>query len=139
MRLGFFLDFSCTRNAACYNCAPQPNQVIQFTPGRQKSLQMARIGFAISKMRRRFGAGFMIGLDGLNVPAPAQFLKIHPKKSFAIGSSQVRRNLLLGQPQSATGQYASSKREKAIHGPEIKWRTIFFKYKQVMSHSPRNL
>jgi hypothetical protein len=57
-----------------------------------------------------------------------------------MGSSQVRRNLYLGQPQSATGQYAKAvKREKAIHGPEIKWRTIFFKYKQVMSHSPRNL
>jgi hypothetical protein len=73
---------------------------------------MARIGFAISKVRRRFGAGFMIGLDGLNVPAPAQFLKIHPKKSFAMGSSQVRRNLHLGQPQSATGQYAKAVRER---------------------------
>jgi hypothetical protein len=72
-RLDFFLDFSCTRNAACYNCGPQPNQVIQITPGRQKSLQMARIGFGISKVRRRFGAGFMIGLNGLNVPAPAPF------------------------------------------------------------------
>src|ERR1051326_4593520 len=72
-RLDFFLDFSCTRNAACYNCGPQPNQVIQITPGRQKSLQMARIGFGISKMRRRFGSGFMIGLNGLNVPAPAPF------------------------------------------------------------------
>jgi hypothetical protein len=26
-----------------------------------------------SKVRRRFGTGFMIGLDGSNVPAPAQF------------------------------------------------------------------
>jgi hypothetical protein len=43
-----------------------------------------------------------------------------------MGSSQVRRNLHLGQPESATGQYAKAVREKAIHGPEIKWRTIFF-------------
>jgi len=26
-----------------------------------------------SKVRRRFGTGFMIGLDGLNVPAPSLF------------------------------------------------------------------
>jgi hypothetical protein len=42
---------------------------------------MARIGFVISKVRRRFGTGFMIGLDGLNVPAPAQFLKIIQRRA----------------------------------------------------------
>jgi hypothetical protein len=74
LTLAAFIEiFYCTTNVACYNCGPQPNQVIQFTPGRQKSLSVARVGFAISKMRRRFGAGFMIGVDGLNVPAPAQF------------------------------------------------------------------
>ena len=29
--------------------------------------------FRVSKMRRRFGAVFMSGVDGLNVPAPALF------------------------------------------------------------------
>jgi hypothetical protein len=54
-------------------------------------------------------------------------------------SSQVE-NLHLGQPQSATGQYAKScKREKAIQGPELEWRTICSNYKQVMSHNPGNL
>jgi len=27
----------------------------------------------MSKVRRHFGTGFMIGVDGLNVPAPAHF------------------------------------------------------------------
>jgi len=38
-----------------------------------------------SKVRRRFGAGFMIGLEGLNVPAPSPVLKIIQKKCFAMG------------------------------------------------------
>jgi hypothetical protein len=136
--LAAFIEiFYCTTNVACYNCGPQPNQVIQFTPGRQKSLSVARVGFAISKMRRRFGAGFMIGVDGLNVPAPAQFWR-SSKEELRNGIQPKLQESASGQSQSATGQYAKAvKREKAHHGPEVECRTIYFKYKQVLSHSPR--
>jgi len=49
--------------------------------------------FRDKKVRRRFGAGFkMIGLDGLNVPAPTSFWR-YPKMGFATGSSQVFWNV----------------------------------------------
>jgi hypothetical protein len=125
----FIKIFYCTTNVACYNCGPQPNQVIQFTPGRQKSLSVARVGFAISKMRRRFGTGFMIGVDGLNVPAPAHFWRSSKEElRNGIQPKLANKNLQLGQPQSATGQYDAKavKERESDHGPEIECRTISF-------------
>lgn len=65
--------FCCSRNATCYNCAPQPNQAIQLTPGRRCPCTWHGLVSRFGKMRRRFDAGFMSGVDGLNVPAPALF------------------------------------------------------------------
>jgi hypothetical protein len=46
----------------------------------------------------------------------------------------------MGQPQSATGQYAKAVRErKRFTGQKLSGARFVFIYKQVMSHSPRNL
>ena len=86
---------------------------------------MARVGFAISKVRRRFGTGFMIRVDGSNVPAPAQFGR-SSKEELRNGIQPKLQESALGQPQSATGQYAKAvKREKAITGQKLSSARIF--------------
>src|ERR1051325_6320107 len=74
--------------------------------------------FRVSKMRRRFGAVFMSGVDGLNVPAqPCS--KAHPMKCFAMVIQPQVRNLHLGHAICNRQICESSTREQAIYGPEF--------------------
>jgi hypothetical protein len=62
----------------------------------------------------------MIGLEGLNVPALAQFRR-SSKEVLAMGiQPKFKSKNLHGPPQSATGQYAKAvKREKSVTGQKF--------------------
>src|SRR6185312_4843234 len=66
-------------------------------------------------MRRRFGAGFMIGLDGLNVPAPAPFRR-YPKRTSQWFPVRVRKNK--NQHRANYNQHGT-----ICNGPETKRHT----------------
>jgi hypothetical protein len=108
--------------------APQMQLVIIAPRNRTKSFNKllagkvpadGKVGSQQSKVRRRFGTGFMIGLEGLNVPAQPNS-EDYPKKCFAMGPPlEPSKNNKIFRPTAISNGIIcnSSKERENDHGP----------------------